>query len=160
MWFEIDANGINTKLRINGYKPASTDNWDTKWCKCDFQFSSGDWLNYHGENDEILLSTEVEELEKALTELLDNNLSETKEIKCIEPDFVFTLHPQTDLRNDPNYIYIRPGCEIQDIYLEWRIYFWNNGLTDNYLTITLCRNEIERLRDYLAQVMNCKLPSC
>ena len=153
MWFEIDVSGINIKLRINGYKPTNKDNWDTEWCKCDFVLSSGDWLNYHIENGEVLLSSEVEELVEAFTRLLENKLSEAREINCIEPDFVFKLYPQTDLRDNPKYIYIQPGYEIQDIYLEWRIYFWDGGLTDNYLTITLDRDEIASMRDYLAFVI-------
>ena len=52
------------------------------------------------------------------------------------------------------YTYIRPVCEIQDIYLEWKIFFWNHGLTENYLTITLYRDDIEMLRDYFSLVIN------
>ena len=152
MWYECDINGIKVTLQIRGYKPTNEDNWYHEWCKCDFSFSSGNWLNYHKENDEVLLSHEVKELAEAFTKLLDNKLSEETEISCMEPDFIFMLHPQTDLRNDPKYTYIRPGCEIQDISLEWKIYFWNDGLTGNYLTITLNRNEITNLRDYFASV--------
>lgn len=79
MWFEIDVSGIEVKLQINGYKPTDKDNWDSEWCRCDFLFASGDWLNYHKENDEVLLCSEVEELADAFTELLDNKLSEVKE---------------------------------------------------------------------------------
>ena len=154
MWFEIDASGIRIKLQVKGYKPTNDDNWDSEWCKCDCLLSSGDWLNYHIENDEVLLSAEVETLAKAFTKLLDNKLTEVTEICCIEPDFVFKLFPQTDLRNDPKYTYIRHGCEIQDIYLEWKIYFWDEGLTENYLTVTLYRDEIISLRDYLTLVVN------
>lgn len=89
-----------------------------------------------------------------MTELLNNEISEEKELACIEPDFVFELYPQTDLRKDSKCIYVAPGHEILDIYLEWRIFFWNGGLTGNYLTITLCRDEIELLRDYLVLVQN------
>lgn len=123
MWFEIDVSGIEVKLQINGYKPTDKDNWDSEWCRCDFLFASGDWLNYHKENDEVLLCSEVEELADAFTELLDNKLSEVKEIICIEPDFVFELYPQMDLREDPKYTYVQPGYEIQDIYVEWKIHF-------------------------------------
>ena len=63
-------------------------------------------------------------------------------IEPIEPDFKFILHPEEDLRNNPNYTYVRPGYEILDIYLEWRVYFWNEGLMDNYLTVVFDRNDI------------------
>lgn len=152
MWFEIDASGIKIKLQINGYKPTNKENWDSEWCRCDFLFTSGDWLNYHKENDEVLLCSEIDELAETLTELLDNKILEEREILCIEPDFIFKLYPETDLRDNPQYTYIQPGYEIQDIYLEWRIYFWYEGLTDNYLTITFNRDKIEIFRDYLVLV--------
>ena len=41
---------------------------------------------------------------------------------------------------------------IEDIFAEWKIYFWNQGLTDNHLTVTLEREHIMELRDYLASV--------
>lgn len=154
MWFQIDADGIKIKLQINGYKPTSKENWDSEWCMCDLLLSSGDWLNYNKEDDAVLLCSEIDWLAEDLTELLNNEISEEKEITCIEPDFVFKLYPQTDLKKDPKYIYVAPGYEIQDIYIEWRIYFWNGGLTENYLTVTLCRAEIELLRDYLVLVQN------
>lgn len=154
MWFKMDTSGIKIALRISDYKPSSRDHWDDEWCNSDFRFSSGEWLNYHRENQEVFLSIELEELEKELTALLENKLSEIKEFTCIEPDFVFELYPQIDIRDDPNLVYVRPGFEVQDICLEWKIYFSSDGLTDHYLTITLYRNEIERFRDYLIQVMS------
>lgn len=156
MWLEMDVSGIAVKLQIKGYRPATKENWDSNWCKCDFLFASGDWLNYHKEDDEVLLSCEVEELEESLTKLLNNELSEVKEIDCIEPDFVFMLYPQRDLREDPKYTYVQPGYEMADIYVEWQIYFWNQGLTANYLTITLDREEIICLKNYFSDVINKK----
>ena len=78
--FEINARGIEIKLQIKGYKPTDKDNWYNDWCKCDYLFSSDNWLHYHGENDEVLLSYEVDQLEEACTKLLDNKLTEIKEI--------------------------------------------------------------------------------
>ena len=153
MWFEVDGNGINIKLQIYGYKQTNKDNCFDEWCKCDFKFTSGAWLNYHKENDEILLSFEVKQLEETLTKLLTNELSEIKEMVCMEPDFIFEFYPQTDIRNKPNYCYVNPGSEIQDIYMEWKIFFWNEGITDNHLTISLGRKEIIMLRDYLLEVI-------
>ncbi len=154
MWLEIDVKGIKIKLQINGYRQTNKDKWDSEWCRCNFLFSSGNWLNYHKENYEVLAVSEVDELEDKLSKLLGNELFEIEEFICIEPDFVFKLYPQTDLRDDPKNIYIQPGYEIQDIYLEWKIYFWHEGLTDNYLTVTLNREEILSFRDYLSSVTN------
>lgn len=150
MAFKLDANGIDVTLNIKGYKHGVNDYSD--WCKCDFSFISEGWLNYHKENDEVLLSSEVDELINSFSELLSNEIVEEKEIVCIEPDFIFQLYPQKDLTKDPKYTYVQPGYEIMDIFVEWNIYFWNVGLTKNHLTITLYRDDILKLRDYLVTV--------
>ena len=153
MNFEININGIDVKLNIRNYKLDNRDDF-SDWCRCDFSLVSGDWLKYNVEDDEFLLSSEVDELEENLTLLLENKFSDIFEMPCIEPDFCFILHPQKDLRKDPKYTYVAPGYEIEDIYLEWRIYFWNEGLTDNFLNLTLKRDEIIKFRDYLRKVKN------
>ena len=142
MWFEVNASGINIKLQVSGYRPTNKDNWDSEWCKCDFSFSSGDWLNYHKENDEILLCSEIEELESTLTMLLNGEINEDREISFIEPDFVFNISPIKNIQN-----------LVLDIMTEWKVYFWHDGLTANYLSITLNRDEIQKLRDYLSYII-------
>ena len=151
MWLELDACGIEIKLRIKGYIPSTKDDWDNQWCPCDFLFLSRDWLNYHKNDDTVLLSCEVEALEESLTKLLANKLSEVKELSFIEPDFIFILHPQSNRISDPRY-------GIEDIYLEWKVFFWNEGLTDNHLVVTLYRDDIKTMRDYLSQVIKTKQP--
>ena len=46
--------------------------------------------------------------------------------------------------------------EIAYAYVEWKVCFWDEGLTDNYLTVTLGHDEIILLRDYLSSVIRCK----
>ncbi|MBE6819967.1 MAG: hypothetical protein E7516_02830 [Ruminococcaceae bacterium] len=140
MNFNID--GINVYLKINNYRHSNKENWDSLWCNCDFMFNSGDWLNYHRENDEIFLCSEIEELESVFTMLLNGEISEDKELSFIEPDFVFNIYPIKDIQNS-----------VSDILIEWRVYFWHEGLTDNYLSITLDRDEIIKLRDYLSSII-------
>lgn len=152
MWLNLDVCGIKIQLRINGYRPSTKNDWDSQWCTCDFDFSSGDWLNYHRECTEIMLSCEVEELESTLSQLLNDELKVTKEIACIEPDFVFTFYPKKDLRQDPNYSNIQSGYEFLDCYMEWKIYFWHGGLTDNFLTVTLGREEMSSFKNYLSSI--------
>lgn len=154
MCLVIDARGITVTLKINDYQPSVDEGWESQWCRCDHSFCSGDWLHYSRENDEILLSREVEELADKLTGLLNGELPEITELRCMEPDYVFRLHPGRDLRQDPRYTYIQPGYEFADIYVEWQVFFWYEGLTDNFLTVTLGREEIVQLRDYLSSVIN------
>ena len=105
MWFKLNLNGIVMNMRIKGYEPSEKDKWDYQWCDVDFSFIGESWLNYQRDNDEVLLSCEVEELAQALDDLLADRLLEVKTIECIEPDFNFILHPKRDLRNDPKYLY-------------------------------------------------------
>lgn len=151
MSFEINIRGIDVKLNIRNYKMDSRDDYGD-WCRCDFSLVSGDWLNYQVEDDELLLSSEVDELEENLTLLLEKKFTDIFEMPCIEPNFCFILHPQKDLLENPKYTYVAPSYEIEDIYLEWRIYFWNEGLTDNFFKLTLKRDEILQFRDYLREV--------
>ena len=149
MWFRLDLNGIEMNLRIKGYTPPSRDDWDDQWCDVDFSFIGDSWLNYQRDSDEVLLSCEVEDLANSLDELLDDKMNKIETIECIEPDFKFVLHPKRDLRDDPKYTYIQEGYEIADIYLDMQIYFWNGGLTDNFLSLTFDREDIQYLRNYL-----------
>ena len=154
MSFKINISGIEVEMNIKGYVPSSENFWESKWCECDYSFRSGSWLNYSKENDEVFMSNEIEALEANLTKLLNDELKETEEIRCIEPDYIFILQPKRDRRKDPSYTYIRPGYEIADIYMEWKIYFWNEGLTDNFLSLRFDRTEITAFRDYLKSVIS------
>lgn len=153
MWLKLDLDGIKVAMRIRNYIKPPKDDWDSTWCKTDFSFSSDEWLNYHKENDEVFLAREIEELAGSLDDLLNDRIVQPTEFSCIEPDFVFMLNPKKDLREDPRVTYIRPGCEIVDIDAEWRVTFWHDGLTANYLSVTLGRKDIEYLLLYLQLVI-------
>ena len=153
MWFKLDLNGIVMNMRIKGYEPSQKDNWDNQWCDTDFSFVSDPWLNYRRDNACVMLSCEVESLANALDDLLSGNLSEVKTIECLEPDFKFTLHPKIDLRNSPQYTYVKEGYEFQDVYMDMKISFWNEGLTDNFLSLTFGRNDIEHFKNYLFTII-------
>lgn len=149
MWFNLDLCGIKLNMRIKGYKPSHKEEWDSQWCDVDFSFVGESWLEYQRDDDEVLLSCEVEELATLLDDLLNDKLSEVKTIECIEPDFNFILHPKRDLREDPKYTYIQKGYEIADIYMEMKIFFWYEGLTDNHLSVTFDRTDIQYFKNYL-----------
>ena len=152
MWLKLNLDGIVLSLRIRQYKKVKADDWDSTWCKTDFSFMSEPWLNYSKEDDEVLLAREVDELVEALEKLLTDQLYEPTELTCIEPDFIFELNPKEDLRKNPRYLYIQPGCEMADIDLEWKVFFWYEGLTGNYLSVALARPDIECLLTYLKVV--------
>lgn len=153
MWLKLNLDGIVVNLRIRQYKKPDNNNWDCTWCKVDFSFCSNPWLDYKKENCEVLLAQEVDDLIEALENLLSDKLSEPTEFSFVEPDFVFNLSPKEDLRNNPRILYVRPGCEFSDIYMEWQVHFWDEGyLAANFLTVTLGQEEIEYLLTYLKTV--------
>lgn len=153
MWLKLDIDGIDLHLQINDYSSWNKEDRDTKWCTISFSIISRNWLNYMIENDEVLLSFEVQELAENLELLLNDKLIEITEISCLEPDFEFRLKPKNDLRNNPSYKYIREDYEIVDIKMEWIVSFWNGHLTNNYLSIEFARNDIENLSKYLNMVI-------
>lgn len=153
MRLKMDLCGIELQFKVYGYEPSVHEKWDDQWCRCDFSLSSGNWLNYRKVLDEVLLSCEVENIADNLQKLLNDNLTEKTEISFIEPDFQMTLCPKRDLRDDPKYLYVQPGHEIADIHMDWRVYFWSDGLTDNFLSVTLGREDIQILATYLQYVI-------
>ncbi len=153
MWLKLDLSGIKLSLQVRNYTKPEEDDWDSTWCKTDFAFTSDEWLDYRREDDEVFLAREIEDLAKALDALLNDRLENPTEFNCIEPDFNFVLNPKKDLRLDPKVLYVRPGYEIVDIDMEWKISFWHDGLTDNYLSVTLDRADMECLLLYLRFVM-------
>ena len=157
MWIKLDLCGIIVSLRIRQYKKVDDAHWDSVWCKTDFSFISEPWLNYAKKDEELLLAREVDDLADALEKLLNDQLSAPTEFACIEPDFIFELNPKEDLTNNPDHVYIRPGYEIKDIDLKWKVFFWDEGLSGNYLSVELIRPDIECLLTYL-KVVTGQLP--
>lgn len=153
MWLKLDLDGIIFQLQIRGYRPSTKENWDDNWCRVSLSLTSRNWLDYSIREDEVLLSAEIETLAEDLSKLLNDDFSEILETDCIEPDFRFKLHPKKDLRDDPKYTYVQEGYEIEDISMEWIISFWDGGLTDNFLSLKFCRDDIKYLSNYLNIVM-------
>lgn len=45
MQLKLNLGGVVLSLRIWGYTKVNDDDWHSIWCKTDFAFKSGDWLN-------------------------------------------------------------------------------------------------------------------
>lgn len=153
MWprLNLNLNGILLTLRIKNYqKPFDPDSdWTSAWCKVDFSFISEPWLHYRQADSEVFLAREIDTLSEVLQSLLTDGLTGPMEFICMEPDFYLVLHPKRDLRDDPRVLSISLGHELEDIRMEWRVSFWNEGLTKNHLSVSLAREEIEALLTYL-----------
>ena len=149
VWLKLDLDGILLTLRIKGYRRVPDNDWDSTWCKVDFSFISEPWLDYRQTDSEVFLAREIDDLREALEALLTDRLTVPTEFACIEQDFRLLLRPKEDLRSNPKVIFISPGHEMVDIGIEWQVYFWHEGLTGNYLTVSLGREEILALLVYL-----------
>lgn len=152
MWFKLDLDGIIFLFRILQYKPSTKENWDEEWCRVDLHLQAGDWLNYRLVSNEILLSSEVEDLRDGIDALLHDRLGKPEELECIEPDLVFHFNPKMDARDNPRVLYVKPGNEIVDIDMEMIISFWNGGLTANRMVLGFDRSDMEKLLCYLRYV--------
>ena len=153
MKLRLELSGIIVQLQIRDYDPGLKDDRFNAWCKVDFSFSSEPWLNYEQNDAEVFVSYEVSDLYFILKRLLCGELTEIEELDMREPDFNFTLHPKFDIRNNPRVAYVAPGHEIIDIFMDWRVCFWHNGLTPNYLSVSLERKEIQYLCNYFGLVI-------
>ena len=154
MWMKLNLSGITLRFRVREYQKSQKDDWDSNWCKTDCSFVAEPWLNYCQTGAEILLAYEVEKLANKMEELLTCGRVSSEVLQCIEPDFHFIFHPKEDLTTNPNILYVAPGCEIEDIHLEWKVLFWNGGQpTGNYLSVTLSRPDIEHFLIYLQWIL-------
>lgn len=144
----LDVNGIKIKMNLEKCDDTQTG---TVYFEHDISFSSDDWLKFQVDNgaERIFLSS-VEEIVQALTEQADNKLTDVKEEICIELAMIFKLWPQTQVKD----YYGNDNGDIQDIRTELQVYFWNDRLTANHLTVVLGRDEITKLRDYLVSALN------
>lgn len=148
MWLKLDLDGIKLYFKITGYKEFTSTNWYDEWCGVELTVQTERWLNYTQSGD-LLLACEVKEILSLFEDLTEDKFKESKKVDFIEPDFKFVLNPKKDLRNDSQYTYVRPGYEIVDINAEFKISFWNGGITENYLSLRMDREDINAFITYL-----------
>ena len=153
MWLHLDLDGILFNFRIAKYRKSIPEIWDEQWCKTDLTLQNYNWLNYQT-SSEMLLSCEVEKTRDKISDLLEDKIQTVEEISFIEPDLSFILRPKKDIRKDPDHVYVAPGYEILDIDSDMRVYFWNDGLTANYLSLCYNRNDLENLLTDMQLVTN------
>ncbi len=156
MGYTRDIAGFQVDFAVSGYEEPNEDidKYD-QWCQCDFYFKFGNGMEYKHFGDETLMSSEIDEMESSFTELLEGKITEVTEIPFVEPDFAFYLYPDKKVRPQMD-SFTYNLHSYKDVSMEWRIYFWNGGLTDNYMTLTLDRDDITALRDYLREVQGKK----
>lgn len=154
MWFRLNLEGIDFHFRISKYQKSTKENWDDEWCRIDLTLQAPDWLNYRIVYAETMLAAEVEHIRDKINDLLHDKLSKPETIECIEPDFVFHLHPKEDIRNNPDVLYVKPGFEIADIDMDFQVTFWDRdgALSSNRLMLSFIREDLEMLLCYFQYI--------
>lgn len=105
---------------------------------------------------ELMTSSEVEEMLKAMKKNLKDELEEKEEIRFYEPDLEFILYPKLNLLDTGKYTYIKEGNKIQDIYMEIIINLKNRSgiYTGQKYVMIFNREEIEKITKYLESIIN------
>ena len=153
VFFRLDLDGTVINLSIRNYSRATAD----EWCDVELNISSN-YVNY-STSSELLLSDEIDTLISNIENLLTDNLTDMLLMDCVEPDFLFAFHPKQDLRENPKYIYVQEGYEIEDIYMEFIINFWGDSgtPTENSLHLRFYREEINDFFLYLKLINKTKV---
>ena len=135
MWLELDLDGISFRFRITEYKKSTADGWDTEWCRIDMTLHARPWLHYQIVSQEVLLSSEVEEIQNTISAFLNGELAQPEALTFIEPDFELGFNPDSS-----------------DMDFSIWIYDENRILSANRLVLCFDRNDLKKLLDYLQTV--------
>jgi len=146
MRLKLDLDGVKTIFEIRKYHKSTEENWDEEWCKVTFSFICDNWLEYGRLDEELLLCGEIEELRDYTRRLLLDEIEDTAILTFLEPDFEFTFCPK---RIDNQLSLFEEHPQVKNAYAEWKIAFWNDGLTDNYMCLHLSEDDLECLKNYL-----------
>lgn len=134
---ELELDGMKFEFRIDNYRTGIRKPWDDDWCMVLVK-AICDSINY-SMYEECMLCSEVEWLYNKIVELQEGTLKETTELSFIEPDFEFMLYPNGQSHG----------------FLDWKFNLWYDGaLTGNSFTIMFASEDIEKLREYLRNVIS------
>lgn len=153
MWLNLDLEGMKIELNIKGYQPSDRVCWDCQWCNVDFLFVFSDCIKYSRKDDEVMLSCEIETLESMIDDFINDRTKEKETLELIEPDFVFVFIPSYNKVKSEEYSYVTSGHETSAAMMEWKVNLWSGGLTCNYFSTTLDKDEMRIMRDYLRLVI-------
>lgn len=154
MRLRLDLQGMRIDLEIKGYHNSNSNNKFDNWCQVSYSFVFPDCINYSKQDDEILLSCEVEDLKEMLDDFIDGKITEKITQGFIEPDFEFVFIPPRNKFETGECVCATTGFEMSPPVVEWKIQLWDGGLTDNYFSTTLTMEEIKAFRDYLSKVID------
>lgn len=80
-------------MNIKGYQPSDEESLSYQWCKVDFYFDFPGYINYSRQDDEVMLSCEIETLESKIDDFINDRINEKETLEFIEQDFDFVFLP-------------------------------------------------------------------
>jgi hypothetical protein len=122
-------------------------NSDSDWLKTSWRLTFKDIINYKVDRCEVFTEECIDLIIKYAKRLLDGKLRQKTDFDALEPDFSFLFVPKKILYDD-----ITKEPFIANFYMEIRVHLWHNGLTDNFISMTLWERDIIKFRDYLLDV--------
>lgn len=148
---KLNIDDTEFEFGISNY--ISKEDNDENWAKIKLKVINKNF--YYDENREIMTCSEIEELLEEVEKLLKDEIKEKSSIDFLEPDIEFCLYPKINLWDLGNYIYIKKGHEIQDIFIELSINLTdNNGVyTGQKYVMVFAREEIEKIVEYIKNVI-------
>ena len=162
MIYEKEIDGMHISLQIDGYQPPMKGDYGRYCCEYKYSLRFGDVLNYQIKHEALFLSEEIDELVELLTNLLDGDIEKPYQWHMVEPDFVFQLFPEEPVKA---FGYQNGSRELitimKDIHVEWQVHLYydgitTNGMSCNFITINMLRDDIIRFRDFLNTVRGSK----
>lgn len=161
---ELDSIKMNTvRMNIDGtYFELGIFNYveehenDDKWADIEIDVHNSNFKYFR--KAELMTSAEIENLMIMLKKLLKDELKEKEEIGFYEPDLEFTLYPKINLWDTGEYMHIKSGNEIQDVYTELTINLTDRSgvYTGQKYVMIFEREEVEKIVAYMEKITNTK----
>ena len=140
-WIRFNFNGLIFKMKNEGY------NSDNEWLKTSWRLTLENIINYNVDCCEVFTKECIDLIIKYATRLLDGKLKQKIDFDALEPDFSFLFVPKKTFHDD-----ITKEPFTTEPYMEIRVHLCHNGLTDNFISMTLWEKDILKFRDYLLDV--------
>ena len=134
--FSVKLDEIMFSVTIRDYH-FRKDFPDEDWVNMDL-ILSGDYVNYAVLNDEMMTSSEIKALQMNMEALLNKTPIKNKTWGCIEADLKFDFYPDA---NAP-YMDIEVNLRTKD----------NTSYTENYIKVSLFKEELIAFNEYLKQL--------
>lgn len=129
---ELQLGPASLRLHVHGYG-YEYDEDGGDWCKVSMELKAGDWLYFKADEEELIDSSDIDELIYQLERLTQRKMNEEWVSFFSEPALEIKLHQIFSERENEMFL-----------YMDWSIYGW--------ITFTLNNDNIALVLDYLRKV--------